>query len=326
MSNRPRLLSRATHLIPLVALLHTTPAFPQGTARSLDIQPGARQNGLGAAGVALLGDPSDALWWNPAALGFANRTSAQFTYAELLPPLANIPYRHVAAAAPLGSFGGFGTSFTRLDYGDDFGSELAPSIALGIQVHPMVAIGANLKWVQASFGSSFPTDGETFATDIGALVRFDRNPWRFGFGVMYQNAGGEIEYSPGDSYPLSRNWKLGASVAVPVELTDDLTFGGVAVLDFNQSEVTSEFRTWHGGVEGYVTYTDLRFAMRGGYYYDDLGEIQDLTFGAGLRAWMVSFDAAWIPQSRNADLDRVLKMTVGIHVDLSSGAPRWPMD
>ena len=69
-------------------------------AASLGIQPGGRQNGLGAAGVALFGDPSDALWWNPAGLGFADRTSVQYTYAKLLPGLADLPYRHIAAAAP----------------------------------------------------------------------------------------------------------------------------------------------------------------------------------------------------------------------------------
>src|SRR5207342_3598470 len=91
----------------LVVMTSTTPAHAQA-GRSLDIQPGGRQNGMGAAGVALFSDPSDALWWNPAALGFADRTSFQYTYANLLPELADIPYHHAAAAAPLGSWGGFG--------------------------------------------------------------------------------------------------------------------------------------------------------------------------------------------------------------------------
>ncbi|HEV2105646.1 MAG TPA: hypothetical protein VGU27_07925, partial [Candidatus Eisenbacteria bacterium] len=43
-------------------------AWAQGTGRSLDIQPGARQNGMGAAGVALAEDATGATWWNPAAL------------------------------------------------------------------------------------------------------------------------------------------------------------------------------------------------------------------------------------------------------------------
>ncbi len=39
-----------------------TAVAAQGTARSLDIPPGARENALGRAGAALVGDPSDAMW------------------------------------------------------------------------------------------------------------------------------------------------------------------------------------------------------------------------------------------------------------------------
>jgi hypothetical protein len=41
---------------------------------------------------------------------------------------------------------------------------------------------------------------------------------------------------------------------------------------------------------------------------------------------MVSVDGAWIPQARDSDLDRVFKITAGIHVDLSTGEPIWRMD
>ena len=61
----------------------------------------------------------------------------------------------------------------------------------------------------------------------------------------------------------------------------------------------------------------MRIAGRVGYYYDDLGEIQDLTGGVGVRLWILSADGAWIPQARNSDLDPVFKMTVGVHADLS---------
>ena len=37
-------------------------ASAQGTGRSLDIQPGGRQNGMGDAGVALADDPTGATW------------------------------------------------------------------------------------------------------------------------------------------------------------------------------------------------------------------------------------------------------------------------
>ncbi len=160
--------------------LHPPLAFGQVAARSLDIQPGARQNGLGAAGVALFGDPSDGLWWNPAALGFADRTGVQYTHASLLPGLAEIPYHHVAMATPLGSYGGLGASFTRLDYGG--GDEATPSLALGVRVHPMVSVGANLKWVDLWYAGGFfgAVHAETFTADLGVLMRVERAPWRFG--------------------------------------------------------------------------------------------------------------------------------------------------
>ena len=39
-------------------------AFAQGTGRSLDIQPGGRQNGMGATGVAIAEDATGVSWWS----------------------------------------------------------------------------------------------------------------------------------------------------------------------------------------------------------------------------------------------------------------------
>jgi hypothetical protein len=187
-----------------------------------------------------------------------------------------------------------------------------------------------LKWIRVS--SPFFSAGQAFTTDVGALVHLDRERWKFGFGAMYQNLGGDVEFEGDDrDSPLVRTWKLGASVMAPLELTDVLTLGGVAVVDYNRTNAWEGFReaydTLGGGVEGYITHTDvLRLAVRGGYYYDPTGDIEDFTYGAGIRAWMLSVDGGWIPQARAADLDRVFKITAGIHVDLSTGEPIWQMD
>ena len=45
----------------LGSLLAST-AYAQGTGRSLDIQPGARQNGMGATGVAIADDATGVTW------------------------------------------------------------------------------------------------------------------------------------------------------------------------------------------------------------------------------------------------------------------------
>src|SRR5437899_12405499 len=76
-------------LAVLTGLLLAGSAWAQGTGRSLDIQPGGRQNGMGAAGVALPEDATGVTWWNPAALGFVEKSAVQHTYAKLDPGLAN---------------------------------------------------------------------------------------------------------------------------------------------------------------------------------------------------------------------------------------------
>ena len=76
-------------------------ALAQGTGRSLDIQPGARQNALGAAGVALAEDATGVTWWNPAALGFVKKSAIELTYAQLVPGPGDrreLQLRHVREA------------------------------------------------------------------------------------------------------------------------------------------------------------------------------------------------------------------------------------
>ena len=58
-------------LVLLVVVFMNLPAFAQGeaTVLFLMINPGARQGGMGEAGVAVADDPN-AVYWNPAGLAF----------------------------------------------------------------------------------------------------------------------------------------------------------------------------------------------------------------------------------------------------------------
>src|SRR5438552_2268017 len=123
-------------------------AMAQGTGRSLDIQPGGRQNGMGAAGVALTDDPTGATWWNPAALGFVGRSAVELTYAQLVPTLAtDVSYNYLTYVHPLEGWGAFGIGVVFLSYGQSdqtdnsgqvigqFGSnEFSPAIYYGTQI------------------------------------------------------------------------------------------------------------------------------------------------------------------------------------------------
>jgi hypothetical protein len=187
------------------------------------------------------------------------------------------------------------------------------ALALGFHVHRWVAAGATLKKI--TFDLAPGAVGETYAVDIGGALRIPLPRLTFGLGVNFQNQTGRVTFVNEDaSSPLSRNVKVGASLAFPIARSEGTEIGGVAVIDFNHSQITSDFEVWNGGFDIHASSGDqLRVALRTGYYFDDLGEIEDPTFGVGARLWMLSVDAAWIPQARNPDLDRVLKLTAGIH-------------
>jgi hypothetical protein len=301
--------------VMIVALSGT--AWAQGTGRSLDIQPGARENGLGAAGVALPGDPCAALWWNPAALGFAGWYSAQWTSSNLMPGfLDDVSYHHVALAIPLERYGGIGASLTRVSQEPSL-EETSPAFAAGYRLRPDLAVGLGVKHIGVELAPGSGT-ASTVGFDFGALYRKTFARGTAGFGVNVQNIGPDVKFENEDvTSPLSRNLKVGGAVTLPYALGADGFEAGVTVaIDFNQSLVTDQFRLWNGGVEVYGAYaTWARVMLRGGYYNDDLGDIRDFTYGFGARAMGVAFDIAWIPQARNSDLDDVQKITLGLHTD-----------
>jgi len=103
---------------------------------------------------------------------------------------------------------------------------------------------------------------------------------------------------------LSRNIKTGfAWEAVSIK-----EYGLLVAGDFNQSLVTSEFRTYHGGVE--LRYSD-QIAGRVGWYEDRLGEISDLTYGVGMSFKGLNVDWGSIPEAKNSGLGNVQKITLG---------------
>src|ERR1043165_4542209 len=118
-------MSRKTQcLAVIVGLLLAGSAYAQGTGRSLDIQPGGRQNGMGAAGVALPEDATGVTWWNPAGLGFVEKSDVQLTYAKLVPGLANdVSYNFGTYVQPIEGFGAFGVGITFLSYGTSEGRD-----------------------------------------------------------------------------------------------------------------------------------------------------------------------------------------------------------
>jgi hypothetical protein len=305
-------------LAVILALGLAGSAGAQGTGRSLDIQPGGRQNGMGATGVALADDPTGVTWWNPAALGFVERTGIELTYAQLVPGLADdVNYNYLAFVHPLKGWGAFGVGIVFLSYGESegaddqgnptqrFGSnEFSPAVYYGTQILPDLAVGASLKWIRIQLApDNLSGVGQTFGLDLAGLYRIPAA--RLNLGINVQNLGPSVAFVNEDKAdPLSRNIKVGAA-------WEPVSTGGFALLvasDFNQSLVTDGFRTYNGGFE--LRYAD-QVAGRIGYYSDPLGDIEDMTYGIGVQFKGFTVDWGSIPQAKDSDLDNVQKITLG---------------
>jgi len=309
----------------IAALLLAAPVLAQGTGRSLDIQPGASQNGMGAAGVAMTDDATGMTWWNPAGLGFAQKPAVQVTYAQLVPGLAtDVRYNYGTYVQPMEGWGAFGIGIVFLDYGSsmevDVGgnekgvfssNEFSPALYYGTRLLPDLAVGAALKYIRIQLApQSLSGVGQTFGIDLAMLYRVPAAHLRLGANL--QNLGPSVTFINEDqSSPLSRNVKTGFA-------WDAFRGGGFSSTlagDFNQSLVTSDFRTYHGGVElqysskGGEALGEIGLAGRVGYYFDELGEIKDLTYGLGLRWGSLSLDYGSVPQSTT--LPHVDKISLG---------------
>jgi hypothetical protein len=305
-------------LAVICGLLYGTCSWAQGTGRSLDIPPGARENGMGEAGVALGNDPTAATYWNPAALGYAARGGLENTYAQLVPGLADdVNYNYITYVQPMEGWGAFGVNITFLSYGQSdqtdnsgnvlgqFGSnEFSPGVSYGTQILPDLAVGATLKFIRIQLAPEENQGvGSTFGLDLGALYRIPGA--RLNFGVNVQNLGPDVTFINEDkSDPLSQNVKTGLAW----EAFNRSSLVVTTVFDFNQSLVTDEYRTYNGGME--IRY-GTQLAVRLGYTHDDLGQIKDLTYGLGLGWKKLTVDFASIPQANDSGLPNVSKLSLG---------------
>jgi len=315
----------ATALALIAGLLLAAPAFAQGTGHSLDIQPGARENGMGAAGVALADDATGMTWWNPAGLGFAKRPALQMTNAKLVPGLADdVSYNHVAYAQPMEGWGGLALSVAFLSYGTSIQTdvsgnegmafdsyEASSGLSYGVELLPDLAIGASVKYIHIQLApTSLQGVASALGFDLGVLYRLQ--PARLRLGATVQNLGPSVVFINEDqASPLSRNVKAGFAW----EAINNSGLSSTLAGDFNQSLVTTRFRTYHGGLE--VKYSaqagkgtgGIGLAGRFGYYYDPLGEIKDMTYGLGLNWGSLTLDYGSVPQATT--LPHVEKISLG---------------
>lgn len=316
------------------------------------ISPGVRADGMGEAFVALADDAS-AVYWNTGALAFLKHHEFLFMHSNWLPQLASdLFYDFGSYVHPVEGLGTFGVSVTYMNFGeqnvtletgpevvDHFTSyDFAISGAFGTKISPNVGLGVNLKIIRsnlAPFGAGKEKgSGQawTFGVDLGVLYKHFLFK-RLNFGANLQNMGPKIAYIDVDQAdPQPTNLKVGFAYRIIDSQYNKLTL----TTDFNKLLVrrrkdgTSDpfykalITSWtdepfnqelkkvisHVGLEYW--YSDF-FALRVGYWYDEVGKVKPTTFGAGIKYSLYRIDFGYIAAGQGHPLTDTMRFsfTVG---------------
>jgi len=307
----------------------------------LTIEPGARNAGIGGAGVALGADAgATASFYNPAALAHVPGRQLTGMHNKALPELASdLYYEFLGGTWSLGDAGGLGGNITFYNYGsqtrtdgvgNDLGTidsfDLAATASYGLRISQRVSLGGSFKIIYSNLSpvgaEAERGDGRawSFALDFGLLFP-DLLP-RTTVGVVLQNVGPDIAYIDRDQAdPLPQNLRIGFAYRVLEERSYRLT----AVYDIYKSLASDEGSFLTGLISGWgddpfgdelsqivhmggleFVYADL-LALRTGYFYDEAGYVKYPTFGLGIAWGNYRFDLshAYAPDKPYAQGTRV---------------------
>lgn len=223
--------------------IFTGSLFAQGEATVLFllINPGARQGGMGEAGVALA-DDANAIYWNPAGLAFQyedperdKKGEATLMHVNWLPQfnLNDMYYDYAAGRYYLQDIGTIGLAIQYISYGESIwtgedspeelgrfnSSEVAVTGSYALKLKPNLGLGVNLKYINSRLSPIEVSVGaekgkgiaSSFAVDFGVLWHPDFVS-KLSLGANISNIGPKVsyvDYTQAD--PLPTNLRLGAA-------------------------------------------------------------------------------------------------------------------
>jgi len=214
----------------------------------LMIEPDSRGAGMGNAGVALA-DNANAIFWNPAGLGYQVGTEAALTHSNWLPEFASgIFYEYLVAKHHISGWGTLGAHITYLFLGEhehrdavnnllgNFRSyDLAAGLSYGFKVGDHLALGTGVRLIYSSLanvsvGLQQTNPGVSVGVDLGLLYR---SPYfgvagsdaQYSAGVNIANMGPKIQYSDSEqSDPIPTNIRVGHAFTLELDAYNKITF------------------------------------------------------------------------------------------------------
>ncbi len=228
----------------VMVMSHFSPVSAQGeaTVLFLMINPGARQGGMGEAGVALAND-ANAVYWNPAGLAFQyadpdmdNVGEATLMHVQWLPQfnLSDLYYDFAAARYALPDIGTVGLAIQFINYGENIqtdtqgeeigrfnSNEVAVTGSYAVKVNNRLGVGVNLKYIYSNLSPGIFVDnerregrGSSFAVDVGVLY-FPSFAPKLSLGLNLSNIGPKMTYiDKKQADPLPTNLRVGLAYKI----------------------------------------------------------------------------------------------------------------
>ncbi|MCH7948689.1 MAG: PorV/PorQ family protein, partial [candidate division Zixibacteria bacterium] len=253
--------------------------------------------------------------------------SVSTMYSPWLRQLApDLYYVFISGVFPVSGWGTAGLSATYISYGKfirtgeagpqslgEFDSfDFAVSASFGAPLTRKMSFGITGKFIysklsdQGAGSEQGKGTSSGFAIDLGLLYHMNS---RLTLGLAVTNLGPQMTYiDAAQSDDLPRN--LGIGFAYKLVRTDYYQFLFTAEANKLLVGVDDGLNTelketiFNGGAE--FSYANI-FAIRGGYVYDQEGNVKHPTFGVGLTLANTSIDFSYIPSSSTSVLSNTLR-------------------
>jgi hypothetical protein len=252
-------------------------------------------------------------------------------HVNWLPELANdIYYEFISYVRHVEGWGTIGGNITFLSYGKitrtdeyntilgDFSAfDIAMTLSYGSALSSSLSGGLSAKVIYShlsSIGSGKEKGSGTstgLALDMGLLYRMNH---RTNLGLAITNLGPDISYiDVAQADPLPRNLAFGVAYKLiespynKLLLTAEANKSLVGMGDGFKQELKEVIL--NGGAEYWY---GSFIAFRGGYIYDQEGEVKTPTLGFGLAYKLFKFDFAYIPSNDNVPLANTMRFSLSI--------------
>ena len=325
---------------------------------SQSVAPDARAGGMGDVGAAT--DPDVASqYWNVAKYPFTiSRAGVSLNYTPWLRKLVNdMNLAYLVGYYRIGEHSAVSTSLRYFSLGEVQTNYNSTGQGAAITVNPYemsfdagyslmlsenFSIGTAVRFIYSDLKADYTDDvtpGSAFAADLGAYyqdyVNIGQRECQLGLGLNISNIGSKISFGgDNNSYFIPTNLRLGASLMVPIDEYNRITFAadankllvptypkirdGESPTDFDArvqkeyydvSSISGIFKSFGDAPNGFkeelqeiqwslgaeYVYND-KFTLRAGYHHEseNKGNRKYFTVGAGFKMNVFSLDAGYV--------------------------------